>query len=51
MKKLIKSIDSCMNCPYCHYNGDYGRYYDSSYDCEYIGRIVDDGTINLYEKS
>ena len=48
MKKLdmvIKGI--CDGCPYCVYNGDYGRSYHSGYDRDnpdLVGnkRIVDD---------
>ena len=53
MKVLNLKIAKCNKCPYCQHNGDYGRGYDSGYDCqhfnggdEYGYRIVDDKECN-----
>ena len=46
--------DTCYNCPYCLYDRDYGRSYDSGYDCDFDGspedRIADDYKIDQYRK-
>ena len=47
MKRLFLEFERCDDCPYCQYNGDYGRSYDSGYDCVKTGnRIVDDWDCN-----
>lgn len=44
MKKINITVNTCSQCPYCQYNPDYGRSYDSGYDCNHEngGRIIDD---------
>lgn len=50
-KILFLEITSCDQCPYLDYNGDYGRSYDSGYDCHHPDdeiwgkRIIDDGAL------
>lgn len=42
---LHLELESCDDCPYRKYNGDYGRSYDSGWDCRHdegYFRIVDD---------
>lgn len=51
MKELTLTIKNCADCPYCQYNGDYGRSYDSGYDCQHpqrngFTRIVDAWDVN-----
>ena len=50
-KRVIKqTISSCEECPYCQYDPDYGRSYDSGYDCNHfksdVGRVVDDWEVS-----
>lgn len=49
-RTLNLQIDTCYECPYCKYNGDYGRSYDSGWDCEYLGRLCDDNEFQRYYK-
>ena len=47
IKRLSIDIESCADCPYCRYNGDYGMSYESGWDCEHDAapiraRIMDD---------
>lgn len=39
---------TCENCPFIDYDGNYGRSYDSGYDCNHsnLFRIVDDWEID-----
>lgn len=48
MKKIINLVvESCSECPYCRYDGNYNRSRDSGYDCSQTGkRIVDDWDVN-----
>lgn len=49
MKKIETYVKTCSECPYCHYDSDYGRSYDSGYDCTHNdsgGRIIDDYSWN-----
>ena len=47
MKKVVFEFEKCDGCPFCRYDGDYGRSYDSGYDCiKTDKRIVDDGNYN-----
>ncbi len=40
-------INSCDDCPFLQYDSDYGRSYDSGYDCKKAGkRIIDDWEYN-----
>ena len=50
MKKIELTIHNCSECPYLRYNTDYGMSYDSGYDCEYNGRIMDDYQYDKLEK-
>lgn len=49
---IDEKINSCEECPYHQYDADYGRSYDSGYDCCHfdIGRkrIADDKDIREY---
>ena len=43
MKSINLVIKTCYECPFCEYDGDYGRSYASGYDCKKVQRrIVDD---------
>ena len=44
MKKIELYVNTCNDCPYCQYDGNYGISYDSGYDCSHNngGRIIDD---------
>ncbi len=45
MKKLELYLNTCSECPYCQYDGNYGISYDSGYDCNHdkgSGRLVND---------
>jgi hypothetical protein len=47
MKKIELKIKSCSSCPYLRYDSDYGRSYDSGYDCKNsCKRIIDDWEYN-----
>lgn len=50
MRKLELIIECCWDCPYCQYNGDYGRSYDAGWDCKHPDRtetrIIDEGPTN-----
>jgi len=51
--KKIETIipGSCNFCPYSQYDPDYGRSYDSGYDCKKEGkRISDDYEITKYRE-
>jgi hypothetical protein len=52
MKKLLKVIvvDTCDDCPYCSHDPHYGMSYDSGYDCQEIGRLVNDCALDRYNK-
>jgi len=44
MIKIVNvEVDTCSDCPYCHYDGYYDRSRDSGHDCS-LGdfRIIDD---------
>lgn len=46
MKRVVFEFDSCDDCPFLRYDGDYGRSYDSGWDCHHEKggfRIVDEG--------
>ena len=55
-KQISVVVESCQECPYCRYDSDYGRSYDSGYDCDHperpgdssrsSKRIVDDWDVN-----
>jgi hypothetical protein len=47
---LNLQINTCSECPYCQYDGSYGRSYDSGWDCEYLGRLCDDNEFQRYHK-
>jgi hypothetical protein len=50
MKKIELYINTCSECPYCQYDPNYGRSYDSGYDCYHkngSGRLVND---NYWDK-
>jgi len=43
MKKIVKKVESCSDCPYLRYDPDYGKSYDSGYNCDKKDRrIIDD---------
>ena len=44
MKMINMTVETCSDCPFCHYDGHYGMSYDSGYDCTNNngGRIIDD---------
>ena len=48
---------TCELCPFCTYNSDYSRSYDSGYDCHnpdtvhFHARIANDMTIGYYDKT
>jgi hypothetical protein len=49
MKQIKLYVKTCSECPYCQYDSDYGRSYDSGYDCKHengVGRIIDDWALN-----
>lgn len=55
MIKLIQLEikDTCVGCPFKQYDSDYGRSYDSGYDCNHPdvksrNRIANDGAISNY---
>jgi len=52
MKKLNIIIETCDQCPYCVYNGDYNIGYDSGHDCSQTGnRIYNDNEVaKFYNK-
>lgn len=42
-KKIELIINNCSECPFLRYNSDYGRSFDSGYDCyKAYKRIIDD---------
>jgi len=52
MKKLVRVIveDTCHDCPFLSYDSHYGMSYDSGYDCEKIGRVVNDCKDETYRR-
>lgn len=55
MAKIVKlEVTTCSSCPFCDRNGDYGRSYDSGYDCRHEKtphtRIIDDEEMSRGKK-
>jgi hypothetical protein len=48
MRQINLYVKTCSECPYCRYDSNYGRSYDSGYDCTNYngGRIMDDWKIS-----
>jgi hypothetical protein len=44
MRMINMTVETCSECPFCHYDSNYSRSYDSGYDCRNGdgGRIIDD---------
>lgn len=53
MRQLYLEIESCSECPYCHYDSYYSCSTDSGYDCEHPDtpqtRIVDDYKVKEFD--
>lgn len=49
-KEIHIVVNSCIECPYCKYDGYYDRSHDSGYDCSHpnspVNRIVDDWDVD-----
>jgi hypothetical protein len=53
MKRVIFEFDCCDDCPFVRYDGDYGRSYDSGWDCHHEKggfRIADEGGWETWKK-